>query len=69
LARAVLFVNPRSGGGKAARAGLAELARKRGIDTVVLGPADNLCTLVAEAVARGADALGAAGCDDDGDSD
>ena len=31
--RPVLFVNPRSGGGKAARAGLAERARERSIDT------------------------------------
>ena len=29
--RPVLFVNPRSGDGKAARAGLAERARERGI--------------------------------------
>ena len=36
--RPVLFVNPRSGGGKAARAGLAERARERGIDVIVLRP-------------------------------
>jgi hypothetical protein len=30
----VLFVNPRSGGGKAARAGLAERARDKGIEAV-----------------------------------
>ena len=34
--RPVLFVNPRSGGGKAARAGLAERARERGVEAVVL---------------------------------
>ena len=36
----VLFVNPRSGGGKAARAGLAERARERGIEVIVLRPDD-----------------------------
>lgn len=61
--RPVLFVNPRSGGGKAARAGLAERARERGIDAIVVRPDDDLATLVANAVARGADALGVAGGD------
>jgi diacylglycerol kinase family enzyme len=61
--RPVLFVNPRSGDGKAARAGLAELARKRGIDVVVLAPGASLSALVDEAVLRGADALGIAGGD------
>jgi diacylglycerol kinase family enzyme len=59
----VLLVNPKSGGGKAARAGLAGLARDRGIDVVVVRPDDALATLVADAVARGADALGVAGGD------
>ena len=61
--RPVLFVNPKSGGGKAARAGLAELARERGIDAIVLRPGDDLRSLVSDAVERGADALGAAGGD------
>ena len=61
--RPVLLVNPKSGGGKAARAGLAGLARDRGIDVVVVRPDDDLATLVADAVARGADALGVAGGD------
>jgi diacylglycerol kinase family enzyme len=61
--RPVLFVNPRSGGGKAARARLPERARERGIDVVVLGPGDNLPALVDQAVADGADALGVAGGD------
>ena len=34
--RPALFVNPNSGGGKAARAGLAERARDRGIDVIVM---------------------------------
>ena len=59
----VLFVNPRSGGGKAARAHLPERARERGIDVVVLRPGDNLRALVDQAVADGADALGVAGGD------
>ena len=61
--RPVLFVNPKSGGGKATRAGLAEHAGERGIDVVVLRADDDLGTLVADAVARGADALGVAGGD------
>ena len=61
--RPVLFLNPRSGGGKATRAGLAERARERGIDVIVLRPEDDLAVLVDDAVAHGADALGAAGGD------
>jgi diacylglycerol kinase family enzyme len=59
----VLFVNPKSGGGKADRVGLAERARERGIDVVELHPGSDLATLVDEALARGADALGMAGGD------
>jgi diacylglycerol kinase family enzyme len=61
--RPVLFVNPSSGGGKAARAGLADRAREHGIDVVVVRPEQSLATLVEEAVAEGADALGVAGGD------
>jgi diacylglycerol kinase family enzyme len=61
--RPVLFVNPRSGGGKAARARVPERARERGIDVVVLRPGDSLPALVDQAVANGADALGVAGGD------
>jgi diacylglycerol kinase family enzyme len=59
----VLFVNPKSGGGKAARAGLAARARELGIEAIVFGPGDDLAALAAAAVADGADALGAAGGD------
>ena len=59
----MLFVNPRSGGGKAARAGLAERARDRGIEVTVLQSGDDLGQLVATAVTGGADALGIAGGD------
>jgi diacylglycerol kinase family enzyme len=58
-----LFVNPKSGGGKATRAGLAERARELGVDAIVMRPEDDLATLVDDAVVRGADALGAAGGD------
>jgi diacylglycerol kinase family enzyme len=61
--RPVLFVNLRSGGGKAARAGLVERARERGIEALVLGPHKSLAALVDEAAADGADALGMAGGD------
>ena len=61
--RPVLFLNPRSGGGKAARAGLADRARERGIDVVALRPEQDLASLVGDAVAEGADALGVAGGD------
>jgi diacylglycerol kinase family enzyme len=61
--RPVLFVNPRSGDGRAARARLAECARERGIDTIVLQPGDDLAALVRRAVEAGADTLGVAGGD------
>jgi diacylglycerol kinase family enzyme len=58
-----LFVNPRSGDGAAARAGVARRARDRGITVVVLEPGQDLAAEVDEAVAAGADALGMAGGD------
>ena len=61
--RPVLFVNPRSGGGKAAHASLVERARERGIDALVLDPNRNLGELADEAVGGGADMLGMAGGD------
>ena len=59
----MLFVNPASGGGKAARADLADRARERGISVTVLRPDRSLSGLVDEAVGDGADALGIAGGD------
>ena len=59
----VLFVNPRSGDGKAVRAGLAERAREKGIEAVILAPGQDLAALAGDAVAAGADALGMAGGD------
>ena len=61
--RPVLFWNPRSGDGKAARARLPEAARARGIEPVELAPGDDLRDLVADALRRGADALAMAGGD------
>ena len=61
--RPVLFINPRSGGGKAARAGLAERAREKAIETVALAPGQDLAALAGEAAAVGADVLGMAGGD------
>jgi diacylglycerol kinase family enzyme len=61
--RAVLFYNPKSGGGKAARFHLADEARKRGIEPVELQLGQDLETLVRDAVARGADGLAMAGGD------
>src|SRR5690242_15032456 len=61
--RPVLFINPRSGDGKAARAGLAERTRAAGIEAVVLDPGQDLAALADEAAAAGADALGMAGGD------
>jgi diacylglycerol kinase family enzyme len=60
-AHPVLFANPRSGGGKAARFALAEEAARRGIEYVIIGPGDDLRRLAEEAADRGADALGVAG--------
>ena len=61
--RPVLLINPRSGDGKAVRAGLAERARDTGIETIMLDPGQDLAALAREAVAGGADALGMAGGD------
>lgn len=59
----VLFVNPRSGEGRAAHTGLVEEARKRGIETIEMGPGEDLEQLAQSAVERGADALAMAGGD------
>lgn len=60
--RAVLFINPNSGGGKAGRARLADLARERSIEPVALA-GDGLEALIQGAVDDGADVLGVAGGD------
>jgi diacylglycerol kinase family enzyme len=59
----LLFINPRSGDGKAVRAGLARQARAKGIEAVVLEAGQDLAALAGEAAAAGADVLGMAGGD------
>jgi diacylglycerol kinase family enzyme len=59
----VLFYNPKSGGGKAARFHLADEAKRRGIEAIELRLGEDLEELVRNAVARGADALAMAGGD------
>src|SRR4051794_2301227 len=59
----VVIWNPRSGGGKAVSNNLADEARARGVEPIELKPGDDLVQLVREALAGGADALGAAGGD------
>lgn len=61
--RPVLFYNPKSGGGKAERFGLADEARSRGIEPIELTRGVDLQELVRRAVADGADALAMAGGD------
>jgi len=61
--RAVLIMNPKSGGGKAERFQLAGECRKRGVEPVLLQPGDDLLQLAEDAVARGADMIGMAGGD------
>src|SRR5829696_9037630 len=60
-ARPVLFFNPRSGGGKAERFGLADEARARGYRPVELTPGSDLEQLVRGAIAEGVDALAGGG--------
>jgi diacylglycerol kinase family enzyme len=59
----VLFVNPKSGGGKATDADIASIASDRGIQVRVLERGEDLTELAAEAIAGGADAVGMAGGD------
>ena len=62
-ARPALFINPRSGGGKAEKYALAQEAQSRGYQTTELEPGDDLGTLVRQAVDDGADGLAMAGGD------
>jgi len=61
--RAVLLINPKSGGGKAERFNLAEEARRRGVEPMMLESGDDLLELAERAVRDGADAIGMAGGD------
>ncbi len=60
---AVLFYNPKSGGGKATRFDLATEAPRRGIEAIELKLGEDLAELVRGAVDRGADGLAMAGGD------
>jgi diacylglycerol kinase family enzyme len=60
--RAVLLMNPRSGGGKVERFHLADEARLRGIEPIELQPGDDLRRLATDAVGA-ARAIGMAGGD------
>jgi diacylglycerol kinase family enzyme len=59
----VLFLNPKSGGGKVQQFDLVAEARRRGVQAVVLERDDDLTTLAERAVADGAEVLGMAGGD------
>src|SRR3954469_21153312 len=60
---AVLLINPRSGGGKAERTGLAQECSARGIEPILLGPGEDPVAIAEAAVARGVEVLGMAGGD------
>ena len=60
---AVLLINPRSGGGKAERVGLARECTARGIEPVLLRPGQDVVALAEAAVAGGAEVIGMAGGD------
>ncbi|HTY71201.1 MAG TPA: phosphatase PAP2 family protein [Actinomycetes bacterium] len=62
-AQKVLFLNPRSGGGRAGRLHLAKRCRDLGVRPVVLGPTDDLRQLAQQALDGGATVLGMAGGD------
>jgi len=61
--RGVLFMNLKSGGGKAEQFHLVDECRRRGIEPVVLEPGQDWMERVREAAASGFDVLGMAGGD------
>ncbi len=65
LRHAFVVMNPRSGGGKVERFGLAEKARALGAEVVLLTGegSDDVRAMAEDAVSRGADLLGVAGGD------
>jgi len=58
-----LIVNPKAGGGRAAKAGLAAAAKEQGIKVIVLKRGDDMQKLARDAIAKGADVLGISGGD------
>ncbi len=61
--RPVLFINLKSGGGKAEQHHLVDECRARGIEPIVLTPGDDLLELAERAIENGADVVGMAGGD------
>jgi diacylglycerol kinase family enzyme len=61
--RAVLVMNPGSGGGKVARFGLVEVAEQMGVRVLLTGPGQDAAVLAHRALADGAEVLGVAGGD------
>lgn len=61
--RGVLFMNLKSGGGKAERFHLVDECRRRGIEPVVLEPGQDWLQVVRDTAAGGVDVLGMAGGD------
>ena len=61
--RAVLLMNPKSGGGKVEKFDVVEECRKRGVEPIVLHPDDDWRQKTIDAVEAGATVLGAAGGD------
>jgi diacylglycerol kinase family enzyme len=59
----VLIINPKSGDGRAIKAGIDTLARDRGIQVIVTKKEDNIEGLAQRAVERGADVVGVSGGD------
>ena len=61
--RGVLFMNLKSGGGKAERFHLVDECRRRGIEPVILEPGQDWLQVVRDKAASGVDVLGMAGGD------
>lgn len=58
-----LIINPKSGNGRAVKAGIESIARERGITCMVTRPGDDVGSLAMEAALQGADVLGISGGD------
>ena len=63
FSRPVLIINPKSGNGRAIKAGVDEVARSRDIDVIITEKGDNIEVLARRAVQAGADVIGVSGGD------